>query len=71
MVSVNYRTYVKGTMSDHFLTMVGAIGAIACGFSRFIWGCILDKGTFKILYWCLSVVNILIAFAFPYLVDHP
>ena len=71
MVSVNYKTYVKGMMPDHFLTMVGAIGAIACGFSRFVWGCILDKSTFKILYWCLSGMNILIALSFPYLVHYP
>lgn len=42
MISVNYRTYVKGKiMDDKYLGLIGSIGAIACGFSRFIWGSVL------------------------------
>ena len=63
MISVNYRTYVKGKiMDDKYLGFIGSIGAIACGCSRVIWGSILDRGTFKFLYYTLSIVNAFLAF---------
>ncbi len=64
MISVNYRTYVKDKiMDDKYLGLIGSIGAIACGFSRFIWGSVLERGTFKFLYYTLSIVNALLAFS--------
>lgn len=63
MISVNYRTYVKAKiLDDKYLAMIGSIGAVACGFSRFIWGSVLEKGTFKFLYYTLSIVNAFLAF---------
>ena len=42
MVSVNYKTYVKADLlDDHYLTMIGSVGAIACSLSRLLWGSIL------------------------------
>jgi len=42
MISVNYKTYAKATiLDDKYLTLIGGIGAVACGLSRFFWGSIL------------------------------
>jgi len=42
MVSVNYKTYYKTAIfDDSYLTMIGGLGAVACGLSRFFWGSIL------------------------------
>jgi hypothetical protein len=41
-MSVNYRTYAKSKiMDDKYLGLMGGIGAVACGMSRFIWGSVL------------------------------
>ncbi len=64
MISVNYKTFVKAKiLDDKFLTMVGSLGAVACGFSRFFWGRLLEKGTFKVLYYTLAIVNAVLAFS--------
>lgn len=42
MVSVNYKTFAKASINnDKYLTLIGGVGAIACGLSRFLWGSML------------------------------
>jgi len=68
-MSVNYRTFAKeDILDDKYLTLIGSIGAIACSFSRFIWGIILEKSTFKAIYGLLSIINALLAFSVFYIV---
>lgn len=63
MISVNYKTYVKAKITDDkYLTMIGYVGAIACGLSRIIWGAVLERDTFKFLYYSLAIVNAFLAF---------
>ena len=68
MISVNYKTYMKADiMDDRFLTIVGAFGAIGCCLSRLIWGIILEKETFKVIYYCLAILNCVLAFSIVYI----
>ena len=68
MVSVNYKTYVKNIiMDDRYLTFIGAFGAVACSFSRFFWGSILEKKTFKFIYYAISLLNLLLAFTISFI----
>jgi len=68
MISVNYKTYVKNIMSDdRYLTFVGAFGAVACSFSRFFWGFILEKKTFKFIYYAISLLNLFLAFTISFI----
>ena len=68
MISVNYKTYVKNVlMDDRYLTFIGAFGAVACGFSRFFWGSILEKKTFKFIYYAISLLNLMLAFTISFI----
>jgi hypothetical protein len=68
MMSVNYRTFIKDKiMDDRYLTLVGSIGAIACSMSRFLWGSVLEKSTFKAIYYCLCILNAILAFTIHYI----
>jgi len=64
----NYKTYVKNAIPDErFLVTVGALGAVVCGFSRFIWGLLLERMSFKIVYSFLCIVNACLAFTVYYI----
>jgi len=70
-MSVNYRTYVKANiMDDKYLGLIGSIGAIACSMSRFLWGSILEKETFKAIYYFLCILNAFLAFSVSYIVNY-
>lgn len=59
MVSGNYKTYVKNTIQDdEFLTLVGVIGAIGNGCSRFCWNIVFSKTGYKTV--VLSIFTIAI-----------
>lgn len=48
LINGNYKTYVKKSINDdYFLTIVGAIGAVANGCSRFIWNIFFLKTGYK------------------------
>lgn len=51
---------------DRFLTWIGAFGAIACSLSRLLWGSVLEKDTFKRIYYCLAILNCVLAFSIIY-----
>lgn len=68
MISVNYKTYMKADiMDDRYLTLVGAFGAIACSLSRLVWGIILEKETFKMIYYSLAILNGFLAFSIVFI----
>ena len=71
MISVNYKTSTKAIIfDDYYMTMMGSIGAVTCGFSRFIWGSILLKSTFKFLYYSLSIINIFLSFTISFVMEN-
>lgn len=45
---------------------MGAIGALFCGFSRFFWGTMLKKFSFKFIYSFLLIINTFLAFTIVY-----
>lgn len=48
LINGNYKTYVKKTINDdYFLTIIGAIGAVANGCSRFFWNIFFLKTGYK------------------------
>ena len=66
MVSCNYKTYVKHVMNDKYLTLLGAIGSLLCGMSRFLWTALMEKFSFRFLLWILLIVNSFLAFTIFY-----
>ncbi len=48
LITSNYKTYVKTTIhDDKFLTIIGVIGSIGNGCSRFFWNLFFSKTGFK------------------------
>lgn len=48
MINGNYKLYVKGIiLDDFFLTVIGVVGAVGNGCSRFFWSLFLNKTGFK------------------------
>ena len=41
LMSCNYKSLMKYTFDDKFLTLLGAFGALACGLSRFLWAALI------------------------------
>lgn len=60
LLNGNYKTYVKKSINDdYFLTIVGAIGAVLNGCSRFFWNIFFLKTGYKTV--LLTVLGISIA----------
>lgn len=60
LLNGNYKTYVKKSINDdYFLTIVGAIGAILNGCSRFFWNIYFLKTGYKTV--LLTILGISIA----------
>ena len=53
-------------MSDRFLTVLGALGSFVCGMSRFFWGALMEKFSFRLLLWFLLIVNSFFSFTIFY-----
>lgn len=48
LITGNYKTYVKEEITDdEFLTLIGSIGAIGNGCSRFFWSLLFNKTGYK------------------------
>lgn len=59
LINGNYKTYVKKTIQDdQFLTLIGVIGAIGNGGSRFFWNLLFSKTGYKTV--IMSVLTIAI-----------
>ena len=55
-------------INDRYLTILGAFGAFACGFSRFLLsGLASAKFSFRKLLWFLLIINCFLAFTIPYI----
>lgn len=60
LLNGNYKTYVKKSINDdYFLTIVGAVGAILNGCSRFFWNIYFLKTGYKTV--LLTILTISIA----------
>lgn len=59
MINGNYKTYVKKTIrDDEFLTLIGVIGAIGNGGSRFFWNLLFSKTGYKTVYLTVIALSI-------------
>lgn len=67
LMSCNYKSIMKFTFDDKFLTLLGAFGALACGLSRFLWAALIEKFSFKFLLWMLLIINSVLAFTIYYI----
>ena len=68
LISCNYKNYVRMHFDDWSLTVLGAFGALACGFSRFFLSALASaKFSFRNLLWFLLILNCLLAFTIPYI----
>ena len=57
LVNGNYKTYVKEEIEDDgFLTLIGTIGAIGNGCSRFFWNLLFNKTGYK----TVMLINIML-----------
>ena len=65
MASV-YKTTAQDFLSDHTLTLAGAIGSICNGSSRIFWATLQDKYGFRNVYFWLLVLQLLISFTIFY-----
>jgi len=55
LLNGNYKTYVKKTINDdEFLTIVGVVGSVANGCSRFLWNVVFLKTGYKFV--MLSII---------------
>jgi hypothetical protein len=72
LVSGNYKTFGKKYIhNDAYLTLIGAVGSMGNGFSRFVWATLLDKFDFKCLYTALLIINSALALTIYYAVLIP
>lgn len=61
MMSGNYKTYVKQTIQDdQFLTIIGVIGAVGNGCSRFFWNLLFNKTGYKTVILSLLTIAIIV-----------
>lgn len=61
MVNGNYKTFVKKDITDDkYLTLIGAIGAIGNGCTRFFWNSFFGLTHFNIAVSVLMVINIVV-----------
>jgi len=65
-----YKNNATDDISDHLLTVAGAVGAICNGGSSFMWGTALDKFGFKLIYGITIVMEIVVAFTIYFVRDH-
>ena len=72
LVSGSYKTFGKKYIhNDAFLTLIGAVGSMGNGLSRFAWATLLDKFDFKCLYTTLLIINSFLALTIYYAVQIP
>ena len=71
--AAEYKAYwvltAKNPPGNKFLTNVGSVAAIFNGM-RFIWSALLDKFPYKVVYGTLLVIEIIIGFTIPFVVDY-
>ncbi len=71
-MSGSYKTFGKKYIhDDKFLSLIGAVGSMGNGLSRFFWAAMLDRFDFKCLYSALLVLNGFLALTVSYAVMVP
>lgn len=61
MLNGNFKTYVKKTIDDDkFLTLIGTIGSIGNGLSRFLWNLMFLKTGYKTVILTIISISIVI-----------
>ena len=59
LLNGNYKTYVRTTINDDdFLTIVGVLGSVANGTSRFVWNVIFVKTGYRFVMLCIMTIAI-------------
>lgn len=59
LLNGNYKTYVRSTINDDdFLTIVGVLGSVANGTSRFVWNVIFVKTGYRFVMLCIMTIAI-------------
>lgn len=67
-MSNNYKSFAKMIITnEQFLITIGALAAVACGFSRYFWGYMIEKVGFKGIYSLMCIVNAFLAFTVYYI----
>jgi OFA family oxalate/formate antiporter-like MFS transporter len=71
-MSGSYKTFGKHYIhDDKMLSLIGAVGSMGNGLSRFFWAAMLDKFDFKCLYTALLIINGSLALTVSYAVTIP
>jgi OFA family oxalate/formate antiporter-like MFS transporter len=71
-MSGSYKSFGKKYISDdQFLSLIGAVGSMGNGLSRFFWAAMLDRFDFKCLYSALLIINGFLALTVSYAVMVP
>lgn len=61
LLNGNYKTYVKGSIrDDNYLTIIGVIGCVGNGCSRFFWSLFYSKTGFKTALLTIMLIQIII-----------
>ena len=65
-----YKNNASGLISDHLLSVAGALGAMCNGLSSFGWGTVIDKLGFKRIYAIIMLIEICVAFSIYFSRSH-
>ena len=61
LLNGNYKTYVKKTLhDDNYLTIIGVIGSVGNGCTRFFWSLFYSKTGFKTVWLTIMAIQIVI-----------
>ncbi len=61
LLNGNYKTYVKKTIrDDNFLTIIGVIGCVGNGCTRFFWSLFYSKTGFKTVLLTIMAIQIIV-----------
>ncbi len=72
LINGNFKTYVKTKISnDEFLTIVGVVGAIGNGCSRFFWNLYFMKTGYKTVLLTIKILSIIAFSTIRFTTDYP
>jgi hypothetical protein len=71
MINGNYKTYVKTKIhDDYFLTIIGVIGAVGNGGSRFFWNMLFMKTGYKTVILSVQTLSIMVFATIRFTTDY-
>lgn len=69
-INGNYKTYVKYSIDDdEFLTLVGVLGLVMNGLSRFLWNILFLKTGYKFVLTCMIIIKVAVYSTIRFTVD--